>query len=250
MTQQNHFMAGSEDQFMTSITFNPLRHHDAGPRDKRSGFTLIELLVVISIISILISTLLPALAKARQAANHIQASSNLRQAGFAVITYQADYDEQLPGHNGSPLGAWVPLIESYASDVILKTPTACPDLTLISNPTTKINAIMGNINIMGGAASSIRRPLTEVQRPNTTFMITHGTTAAASTPTHFDQFGSGTSTIYTPSLKGDGLYVQYLDAHIDFMKNEGPGASDWWTANNPADMSPTWLFDSYKIFGP
>lgn len=60
------------------------------------GFTLIELLVVISIISLLISILLPALGKARETVRTTQCQTNLRGIAQAGAMYGADHKEVLP----------------------------------------------------------------------------------------------------------------------------------------------------------
>ena len=72
-----------------------LRSTSQQPQTK-SGFTLIELLVVISIISLLVSILLPALAKARESAKLLGCKSNLRQIGIAMHAYAADNNDYLP----------------------------------------------------------------------------------------------------------------------------------------------------------
>src|SRR5262245_29506758 len=58
---------------------------------KKRGFTLVELLVVIAIIGVLVALLLPAIAKAREAARNSACKNNLRQFGMGLHLF-ADKD--------------------------------------------------------------------------------------------------------------------------------------------------------------
>jgi prepilin-type N-terminal cleavage/methylation domain-containing protein/prepilin-type processing-associated H-X9-DG protein len=67
------------------------------PSRCKGGFTLIELLIVISIITILLGILLPALQRVRASAQAAESLSNLSQIMSATNDYALDHDQMLPG---------------------------------------------------------------------------------------------------------------------------------------------------------
>jgi len=77
------------------------------PGRRLRAFTLVELLVVIGIMGLLMSLLMPALSKVRQAAQQANCANNLRQFGIAFIIYADANNGSLPldGEDGDSPGS-------------------------------------------------------------------------------------------------------------------------------------------------
>jgi len=102
--------AGYEVMKMTT----PFRTQ-AGRRTLRGSFTLVELLVVISIIMILMSMLMPSLARAKAKAQQIKCVSNMRQLCMAAGMYASDHNSEFPAR-GIPTNAWPHKLKPFFID--------------------------------------------------------------------------------------------------------------------------------------
>jgi prepilin-type N-terminal cleavage/methylation domain-containing protein len=106
---------------------------------RRFGFTLVELLVVIAIIAVLVSILMPALARARLQAQIVVCASNMRQVGIALLGYANDNKGNLPPNGGFSLERNGP---SIARNYDTETPPTPPvDLRGLAK-------YLGNTNVM------------------------------------------------------------------------------------------------------
>jgi prepilin-type N-terminal cleavage/methylation domain-containing protein/prepilin-type processing-associated H-X9-DG protein len=100
-------------QLMMEKRMQPIISERKAAFARRGAFTLIELLVVISIIALLISILLPALAMAKKEAQTVACAANLHSIGQAMMEYAESWQGAIVGSPvTSGIAMWKDVLQS------------------------------------------------------------------------------------------------------------------------------------------
>lgn len=142
---------------------------------QKKGFTLIELLVVISIITLLVAILLPAIQRVRRQARAVACQSNLRQWAVAYSMYVNDTGGRLPYQfpNGAGDLVWPHALRSYYVDSndLLFCPAAKRSEIRPDNPFSTSGFIS---RIVGGKAAAWEYTFEFGLRPKVHFSGSYG----------------------------------------------------------------------------
>lgn len=150
----------------------------------RRAFTLVELLVVIGIIALLIGILLPALSKARKAAQEVKCMSNLRQMCLAMVIYSENHKGAFP-YKGGDGTTTVPLTAIADASGVLH-------YSGWDDPGLWFNAICDGLNMV---------PYYEQQQD----YLVNGVKLA----------GPGSNSVFVCPAAGDGFTQEALDPSAD-----------------------------------
>jgi prepilin-type N-terminal cleavage/methylation domain-containing protein len=198
---------------------------------KKKGFTLIELLVVIAIIALLMSILMPALARVRELAQRVVCGTNLSGIVKAMVVYANDDETGRFPRAGAPQGMWTdfPITASLyllvKRDYTSSKQFMCKSDASVSDGTSQDPGALDDFPDGGGNVSyGYHMPYNFVDDgTDHSFALT-----ASSEPGMAVVADRGNGTDGSNSLlhQEEGQNIAFVDTHVKFHKNPDAGVND------------------------
>ena len=214
---------------------------------KKSIFTLIELLVVIAIVAILASMLLPALSKARQAAQSIKCVSNVKQMCLGANIYASENDSYLPGAKSSMVFTTVDEYRNWTEgdssvygprghldDFFSQVMKAGIDKAVFACPSKSMDTSVSDVNFkdtdypVGFSAPShfFGLNIGAAKRPTDQAMVLDSTIQQSYYLCLPSPDWTTASLDFTKAMHGDKWSLGFIDGHAESRKSSGLSNSD------------------------
>jgi prepilin-type N-terminal cleavage/methylation domain-containing protein len=206
----------------------------------KRGFTLIELLVVISIIALLIAILLPSLAKARELADRVSCSANIRSMIQSMTIYAQSNNGAFPNIPGSASTTYENQAVNPAGYVNTQLPGQVVEEWYSSGNSANFASPLGSlwINLILSGQDSPKTFLCPSDPLANHASVEYDNNATGGTEDTYGQFGVMTVG-GTPSTTGQGesysiAYPWMYNASASATSPETAG--NWWTNDSRSDV--------------